>query len=103
MWPEADMPVRLDTVHRWQSGGEHSEIHFCTSSEPCLEIITCKLVYFSASATTGARLAGLSNTIGDEDLDVSDVRQTATYGERAKVLVGVAHIIGLVIILRKEF
>ena len=39
---------------------------------------------------------------GDEGLDVSDVRQTATCGERAKVLVGVALIIGLVIILRKE-
>jgi hypothetical protein len=63
LWPEADMPVRLDTVHCWQSGGEHSEIHFCTSSEPGLEIITCKSVYFSASATAGARLAGLSNTI----------------------------------------
>ena len=45
----------------------------------------------------------LYHHLGHEDLDVSDVRQTATYGERAKVLVGVAHIIGLVIILRKEF
>jgi hypothetical protein len=45
---------------------------------------------------------GLSNTITLETgLDVSDVRQTATCGELAKVLVGVALIIGLVIILRK--
>jgi len=58
----------------------------------------------------GVRICGRSacrlveyHHLGDEDLDVSDVRQTATYGERAKVLVGVAHIIGLVIILRKEF
>jgi hypothetical protein len=38
----------------------------------------------------------------DERLDVSDVRQAATCGERTKVLVSVALIIGLVIILRKE-
>src|SRR5205823_13781662 len=40
--------------------------------------------------------------LGDEGLDVSYARQTATCSERAKVLVGVAHIIGFVIILRKE-
>ena len=40
---------------------------------------------------------------GDEGLDVSDVRQTTTRGERAKVLVGIAPIVRLVIILRKEF
>ena len=53
--------------------------------------------------------AGLASSLvkyhhfGDEGLDVSDVRQTTTCSERAKVLVRVAHIIGLVIILRKEF
>ena len=42
--------------------------------------------------------------LGDEGLDVSDVRQTASLSaSSAKVLVGVALIIGLVIILRKEF
>ena len=41
--------------------------------------------------------------LGDESFDISDVGQTTTYGERAKVLVDVARIIGLVIILRKEF
>ena len=58
----------------------------------------------------GARNCGRSacrlveyHHLGDEGLDVSDVRQTATSGERAKILVGVAPIIRLVIILRKEF
>ena len=41
--------------------------------------------------------------LGDEGLDVSDVRQTASCSERAKVFFGVAPIIRLVIILRKEF
>ena len=41
--------------------------------------------------------------LGDEGLDVSDVRQTASCSERAKVFFGIAPIIRLVIILRKEF
>ena len=41
--------------------------------------------------------------LGDEGLDVSDVRQTASRSERAKVFFGIAPIIRLVIILRKEF
>jgi hypothetical protein len=40
---------------------------------------------------------------GDEGLEVSDVRQTTSCGERAKVFFGIAPIIRLVIILRKEF
>ena len=40
---------------------------------------------------------------GDEGLEVSDVRQATSCGERAKVFFGIAPIIRLVIILRKEF
>jgi hypothetical protein len=41
--------------------------------------------------------------LGDEGFDVPDMRQTAIFGQTAKVLVDIVLIIRLVIILRKEF
>jgi hypothetical protein len=92
-------------VHRWQSGGEHSEIHFLYEFRTRFgnhHLQIGLLLRVRNCGRSACRLVEYHH-LGDEDLDVSDVRQTATYAERAKVLVGVAHIIGLVIILRKEF
>ena len=41
--------------------------------------------------------------LGDKGLNVSDMCETATCGEQAKVLVDVAPKVGLVVILRKQF
>jgi len=76
--------------------GNHPGIAARAAKRPILD------AFIRSIASNSFRLIEYHH-LGDEGLDVSDVLQTTTRGERSKILVAIACIIWLVIILRKEF